>query len=68
MDRLVFRELTTEIAAEASRLRPAELRVLDAIHLATALELRAELAAFVTYDARLAAAALEHGFRVDAPT
>lgn len=49
--------LTNEIAARASALGPAELRTLDAIHLATALALGTDLDAFITYDARLAAAA-----------
>lgn len=51
----------------AGLLRPAHLRSLDAIHLATALELRPELSAVVAYDARLAAAARELGFRVIQP-
>jgi predicted nucleic acid-binding protein len=62
-----FRELTADIALLAGQLEPSALRTLDAIHLATALELRAELAGFLTYDARLAAAAREHGLRVEAP-
>jgi uncharacterized protein len=36
---------------------PAELRSLDAIHLATALQLGADLARIVTYDDRMTAAA-----------
>jgi len=67
IERLVTRELTPEIAAEAGRLEPLALRTLDAIHLATALELGSELAAFVTYDACLAAAAAQHGLKVAAP-
>jgi predicted nucleic acid-binding protein len=38
------------IAARAAALSPAGLRALDAIHLAIALELGDELAAFVSYD------------------
>ena len=37
----------------AGRLRPAALRSLDALHLATALELGADLQGLVTYDARM---------------
>ena len=48
----------------AGRLSPAPLRSLDALHLATALELRDELDAFVAYDTRLLEAAAQH----DLPT
>jgi predicted nucleic acid-binding protein len=37
----------------AGRLRPAALRSLDALHLATALELGDDLQGLVTYDARM---------------
>jgi predicted nucleic acid-binding protein len=43
------------------------LRSLDAIHLATARVLGQELAALVTYDDRLAAAAADAGFTVVTP-
>jgi len=43
------------------------LRTLDAIHLATAEEIRADLVALVTYDERLAAAAKAIGLPVEAP-
>jgi len=68
MERLVFRELTSDIAAAAAGLQPPELRSLDAIHLATAIEFSSELDAFLTYDKRLAAAARQHGLTVAAPT
>jgi len=55
------------IAARASALSPAGLRTLDAIHLATALELGDELTAFVSYDERLSAAARNLGLPVVAP-
>ena len=67
-ERLVFRELTPDLAAAAARLMPPELRSLDAIHLATAIELAPELDAFLTYDRRLAAAATQHGLTVAAPS
>lgn len=51
----------------AGLLEPAELRSLDAIHLASAEQLGSDLRGFVTYDARLAAAATGHGFRVIQP-
>lgn len=51
----------------AGLLQPPELRTLDAVHLATAELLRAELRALVTYDARMAEAAKGLGHRVVAP-
>jgi predicted nucleic acid-binding protein len=51
----------------AGPILPAELRSLDAIHLATAEQLEGEVASFVTYDERLASAAAAHGFRVAQP-
>jgi predicted nucleic acid-binding protein len=47
---------------------PARLRSLDAIHLATARRLGAELADLVTYDERMAAAARTMGYRVSEPS
>lgn len=52
----------------AGTLLPAELRSLDAIHLATAERLREEITTFLTYDARLADAARTLGWRVAAPS
>ncbi|MDQ2911612.1 MAG: type II toxin-antitoxin system VapC family toxin [Actinomycetota bacterium] len=46
---------------------PASLRTLDAIHLASALSLGADLGAFVTYDQRLLEAAERAGLDVLAP-
>jgi len=51
----------------AGALDPAILRSLDAIHLASALSVAAELEAVVTYDARMAAGAALLGLRVVAP-
>jgi predicted nucleic acid-binding protein len=51
----------------AGRLEPAELRSLDAIHLASAAQLGSDLRGFVTYDERLAIAAKDQGFRVIRP-
>lgn len=60
-------ELDAGIANRAAELGPARLRALDAIHLATALAIGDELAAFVTYDARLADAGRAVGLEVIAP-
>jgi predicted nucleic acid-binding protein len=56
------------IAARAAALALAGLRTLDAIHLATALELADDVTAFVSYDDRLSVAAHELGLPVVAPT
>jgi predicted nucleic acid-binding protein len=59
--------LDDQVLEAAATLTPAELRSLDAIHLATALSLGGELGAMFVYDERLAAAALAAGIRVEAP-
>lgn len=53
---------------DAISLRPTGLRSLDAIHLATALSVRDEIGAFVTYDERLVVAAEDEGLSVCRPT
>jgi uncharacterized protein len=50
-------DVTRSVLEAASRLPDPGLRSLDAIHLATALQLEGDLEALVTYDGRLAAAA-----------
>ena len=50
-------DITNAVLEAASRLPDPTLRSLDAIHLATALQLGRDLEALVTYDCRLAAAA-----------
>jgi uncharacterized protein len=54
------------VAAAAAFTEPL-LRSLDAIHLASARRLAPDLAAFVSYDKRLAAAAADFGLPVVAP-
>ncbi|MDQ6771926.1 MAG: PIN domain-containing protein [Candidatus Dormibacteraeota bacterium] len=51
----------------AARLRPPELRSLDAIHLASALRVRDRIEAVVAYDRRLASAAREADLDVVTP-
>lgn len=55
------------VLAEASAIDPAELRSLDALHLATALSIRDEIGVFVAYDERLLAVATREGFTVLSP-
>ena len=60
-------ELDEGVATQAATLAPPTLRSLDAIHLASALAIGEELTEFITYDARLAAAARGAGLEVRAP-
>ncbi len=59
--------LTAQIRSRASELEPATLRSLDAIHIATALDLGERLTCMYAYDTRMASAASEAGLRVYAP-
>ena len=53
-----------DLLERAAEIDPSTARSLDAIHLATALGLRSDLAAIVTYDARSSAAAQALGLPV----
>jgi predicted nucleic acid-binding protein len=55
------------VLARAARLKDPLLRTLDAIHLASALSIGDDPAAFVTYDGRLARAALRQRLPVEHP-
>jgi predicted nucleic acid-binding protein len=59
--------LTDTIASAAATIPPAELRTLDAIHLATANLHRRSLTAFCAYDRRLLAAAESLGLPTVCP-
>ncbi len=59
--------VSDRVLEAAGVLLPPELCSLDAIHLATAAQLRDSLARIVTYDERMAAAAAAAGFTVAAP-
>ena len=67
LDSLVLLDVTPAILKHAGTLAPAELRALDAVHLATALSLGLGDLDFVTYDLRLAGAARAHGLGVAEP-
>lgn len=67
LEGLVLLPLDDAILDEAAATRPAELRSLDALHLATALSIRDEIGVFVTYDERLRAAATDRGLPVSQP-
>jgi predicted nucleic acid-binding protein len=51
----------------AGELDPRELRSLDALHLATALAVGADLGVLLTYDERLGEAARQRGLTVQSP-
>jgi uncharacterized protein len=55
------------IVEKAATLVPTELRSLDAIHLASALSVKANLTALVAYDVRLCSAAAQAGIEVVSP-
>lgn len=67
LGRVVLVPLDPAVVSEASAVEPANLRTLDAIHLATALSIREGLAGMVTYDRRLADAARRAGLTVWSP-
>lgn len=60
--------LSTEVLDDAAKLAPnTQLRSLDAIHLAAAQVVGADLRAVVTYDRRMGDIAKEIGFTVESP-
>jgi predicted nucleic acid-binding protein len=67
LDLIELVELDASIRILAQIVKPATVRSLDAIHLATALRIRSQLTSFVTYDKRLADAAHAAGLPVDMP-
>jgi predicted nucleic acid-binding protein len=60
-------DIGREMLEQAGSLMPADLRSLDAIHLAAALSLGDELGDVVTYDARMRSAATAQGLSVVSP-
>jgi hypothetical protein len=67
LGRVALLDIDRRILLTAAALEPRALRTLDAIHLATALTVREDLGAVVTYDRRLRAAAERVHFDVLAP-
>lgn len=67
LGRLGLVELDASIRERAAALGPAGLQTLDAIHIATALDLGGDVGGIVTYDDRQAAAARDVGLEVFAP-
>lgn len=60
--------INDRVLRAAAALLPAELRYLDAIHLATAQQFGGELDRIVTYDNRMVIAAETLGWRVEKPS
>jgi len=67
LDAVTLLQVTPAVFDAAARLDPVGLRTLDAVHLASALDLGDELEGLVTYDERLAEAARSNGVPVFAP-
>lgn len=68
LERISLIRMDDLILEEAAAIELSSLRTLDAIHLASALALGDELAAMVTYDRRMAEAAIRCGLATAAPT
>ncbi len=62
---LIVPSETTYVSARS--VGTAELRTLDALHLAAALELGSDLAAVITYDRRFSLGCSHHGVIASAP-
>ena len=67
LDRIELVRINDRVLTIAGALLPANLRSLDAIHLATASLFADTLASVVTYDARMRDAAVGLGLRVTSP-
>ena len=67
LERIHLIRIDDDLLDRAALLDPPSMRSLDAIHLAAALSLGADLAAVITYDERLTSAAAALGLPVLAP-
>ena len=67
LGRITLVDVDRRILATAATLEPSTLRTLDAIHLATAMVVRDDLRAVVTYDRRLRTAAERVHLEVESP-
>jgi predicted nucleic acid-binding protein len=66
--RIQLLQVNDRVLREAGRMEPADLRSLDAIHLASARQLGPSVRQIVTYDERMAEAARASGWSVAAPS
>ncbi len=67
LESMTVMSVSTAVFERAAMLDPESVRSLDAIHLASALDLGDELDELATYDARLAEAARFYGITVVSP-
>lgn len=67
LDRVALVQPSRALLRSAGGLGPPQLRTLDAIHIASALLVRAALDGVLAYDQRLLDAARHHGLPVEAP-
>lgn len=65
--RIQLLRLNDRVLTEAGRMKPADLRSLDAIHLASAQQLGPAVKQIVSYDERMADAATTAGWSVASP-
>jgi uncharacterized protein len=65
--RIQLLRVTDRVLTESGRMTPADLRSLDAIHLASVRQLGSAVKQIVTYDERMAGAARASGWSVAAP-
>lgn len=68
LDEMILLPLTTDVKHLAASVKPESVRSLDAIHLATAQEIQADLHALVSYDNRLLEAAGSVGIDTVSPS
>jgi uncharacterized protein len=66
--RVQLLRINDRVLTEAGRIEPAELRSLDAVHLASARQLGPAVRRIVTYDERMADAAKALGWTVASPS
>jgi uncharacterized protein len=66
--RIQLLRVNDRVLDDAGRMEPAELRSLDAIHLASVRQLGSSVKRIVTYDERMATGARALGWRVAAPS
>jgi uncharacterized protein len=67
LDQINLIDMSPRVRILAQTVRPVTVHSLDAIHLGTALSIRADLTSFVTYDKRLLDAATAAGLPADSP-
>lgn len=67
LDSMVLLPISSSVRRTAGELFPGRTRSLDAIHIATALEIKTDLAGLLTYDNRMVELANESGIKVLSP-